>query len=236
MQPLIGITTYGADEEHRFSLRRHYIDAVVRAGGTAVMVPPIAASIDVYLTRLDGLIFGGGGDIDPERYGGQPHETIYSLDPERDEFELELARRSVSVRRPVLGICRGMQTLNVALGGTLIEHLPDVVGETIPHRLPPGVPGSHSVQLEADSRLGGILGEREFPAATWHHQAVRRPAEGLRVVAYAPDGTIEAAEMSDHPWLIAVQWHPELTAAADPVQQRLFDDFVQAAIRLRGER
>jgi putative glutamine amidotransferase len=233
MRPLIGITTYGADEDQRFTLPREYVDAVRRAGGLPLLVPPVAGMVEDVLSRVDALILAGGGDLDPAHYGGRPHETIYNLNRERDEFELELARLFLGTGRPLLGICRGMQTLNVALGGTLIEHLPDVVGETVLHRLPPREPGRHAVRVAQDSRLAAILGEPEFVSATWHHQAVRRPAEGLRIVAHAPDGTVEAAEMPEHPWLIAVQWHPELTAAEDPVQQRLFDDFIRAAITLR---
>lgn len=236
MRPLIGITTYGVDEDQRFTLPREYVDAVWRAGGLPLLVPPVAGMVEDVLSRVDGLLLAGGGDLDPSHYGGLPHETIYNLNRERDEFELELARLFLGTRRPLLGICRGMQTLNVALGGTLIEHLPDVVGETVLHRLPPREPGRHAVRVAPGSRLATILGELDFVSATWHHQAVRRPAEGLCVVAHAPDGTIEAAEMPDHPWLIAVQWHPELTAADDLVQQRLFDDFIRAASTLRDQR
>jgi len=236
MRPLIGITTYGQDEQQRFGLPREYVDAVWRAGGLPLLVPPLPGTVADVLSRLDGLILAGGGDIDPVHYGGQSHETIYNLDRERDQFELELAKLFLGTGRPLFGICRGMQTLNVALGGTLIEHLPDVVGEGVLHRLPPRAPGRHAVRVESGSRLAAILGELEFVSATWHHQAVRRPGERLRIVAQAPDGTIEAAEMPEHPWLIAVQWHPELTAADDPLQQKLFDDFVRAAITVRDQR
>jgi putative glutamine amidotransferase len=131
---------------------------------------------------------------------------------------------------PTLCICRGIQVLNVALGGTLIEHLPDEVGDTIAHRVPPRNPTQHPIRLEPGSRLADIIGQAEATTTSWHHQAIRRPAAGLDVVAHAPDGTIEAVEMPDHPWLVAVQWHPELTAANDPGQQRLFDALVKAVI------
>jgi putative glutamine amidotransferase len=143
---------------------------------------------------------------------------------------------------PTLGICRGLQVLNVALGGSLVEHLPDEVGEVITHRNPP--PGHaqissyalHPLRVDEASRLAAILGMTQVEPASWHHQAVRRVADGLQVVARADDGTVEAAELVDHPWLLAVQWHPEITAADDPAQQRLFDAFVAAARESAGRR
>ena len=131
---------------------------------------------------------------------------------------------------PTLAICRGTQILNVAEGGTLIEHLPDVVGETVIHRAPPREPVAHPVRVLPESRLAGVLGATDFSCMSWHHQAIRQVAPGFEVVAYAPDGTIEGLEMQSHPWLVAVQWHPELTAAEDPIQQRLFDALVEAAV------
>jgi putative glutamine amidotransferase len=123
--------------------------------------------------------------------------------------------------------------INVALGGTLVEHLPDEVGEDILHRLPPRKPAQHLIELRPDSQLANILAACQIDPASWHHQAIRQAAPGLQVVAHAPDGTIEAAEKPDHPWLVAVQWHPEITASEDPVQQRLFDALVEAARQRR---
>ncbi|RIK36198.1 MAG: peptidase C26 [Chloroflexi bacterium] len=233
--PLIGITTYGRDENNAFSLPAAYVDAVRRAGGIPVLIPPGEPNLDELMARLDGLILAGGGDLDPALYNGKHHETIYMLDPERDGSELEMVRRVVQSELPTLGICRGAQVINVALGGTLIEHLPDEVGEEVAHRLPPRQPTRHRITLETDSRLAGLLDAEEVEAASWHHQAIRRLAPGLDVVAQAPDGTVEAVEKRDHPWLIAIQWHPELTAADDPVQQRLFDRLVEAARRRQNQ-
>jgi putative glutamine amidotransferase len=227
--PLIGITTYGRDENQAFSLPAAYVDAVRRAGGMPVLIPPGEPNLAALLARVDGLILAGGGDMDPALYNGSPHETIYMIDPERDGSELALVQWVVQSETPTLGICRGAQVINVALGGTLIEHLPDEVGEEVLHRLPPRKPAQHHIEVASDSKLAGILDAEHVASISWHHQAIRQPASGLQVVAQAPDGTIEAAEKPDHPWLVAVQWHPELTAAEDPVQQRLFDALVAAA-------
>jgi putative glutamine amidotransferase len=230
-RPIIGITTYGRDEDNRFRLPCLYVDCVRRAGGAVLLIPPGDESYEELLAVVDGVILAGGGDLDPAIYGGRHHETIYSVDAERDAAELALARNIVRSDLPTLGICRGHQVLNVAMGGTLYEHLPDVVGDIVLHRLPPREPTEHAITVDPKSRLAAILGENQFSAASWHHQATRDVAEGLTVVARAPDGTIEACEMASHPWLYTVQWHPELTAHASPTQQRLFDALVDACRR-----
>ncbi len=227
--PLIGLTTYGRDSENQFPLPADYVEAVRRAGGVPLLIPPGESQLEPILARLDGLILTGGGDLDPSHYAGAAHESIYMVDPERDATELALARRIVETGMPCLCICRGAQVLNVALDGTLIEHLPDEVGDELSHRLPERRPTRHPILLEPGSRLAAILGRERIEAVSWHHQAVRRPGSGLQVVARAPDGTIEALEMPSHPWLLAVQWHPEMTAATDPVQERLFQALVAAA-------
>lgn len=227
-RPIIGITTYGRDEAGQFRLPCLYVDAVRRAGGVALLLPPGEDAFDEILRAVDGIILAGGGDLDPAHYSGPPHETIYNVDAERDRSELKLARQVVNADLPALGVCRGHQVVNVALGGTLHPHLPDVVGETILHRLPPREPTEHPIIVDERSRLAGILGETHFRAASWHHQAIHAAAAGLAVVARAPDGSIEACEMPAHPWFFTVQWHPELTAATNPTQQRLFDALVVA--------
>jgi putative glutamine amidotransferase len=226
--PVIGITTYGRDEKGRYTLPAEYVSAVERAGGVPVLIPPLPGHARRYLALVDGLVLAGGGDLDPAHYGGAAHDTLYGVDAQRDALELELARRIVERRQPTLAICRGMQVLNVALGGTLIEHLPAVVGETVLHRKPPREPTPHGIRIKPGSRLAAVTGATELAPLSWHHQAVRTAAPGLEVVATAPDGTIEAVELPAHPWLLAVQWHPELTAEKDPAQQRLFDALVGA--------
>jgi putative glutamine amidotransferase len=226
----VGLTTYSGDDQKReFYLPQEYVESVRRAGAVPLLIAPGERHLEALLARLDGLLLTGGGDLDPAHYHGRAHETVYMVSPQRDGMELTLARRALELAMPLFGICRGLQVINVALGGSLHEHLPDVVGETVMHRLPPREPVPHAVSVEAGTRLAGILGATEFSAASWHHQAVREPGAGLRVVARAPDGTVEALEHPAHERLLAVQWHPELTAARDSVQQRLFDAFVGMA-------
>ena len=234
--PLIGITTYGRDEENRFTLPSEYVDSVRRAGGLSILLAPGETELDRWLELVDGVILSGGGDLDPTLYGGTPHETVYMVDEERDRGELDLARKVLESGVPTLGICRGTQVINVALGGTLHVHLPEVFGSDVDHRLPPREPTPHCVRVDKDSRLAGIVGEIEFDCESWHHQAIKDVAPSLEVAAYAPDGVVEAVEKHDHPWLHAVQWHPELSSERDPVQQRLFDALAAAALRLRGTR
>lgn len=227
--PLIGLTTYGRGADNRYMLPAEYLDAVRRAGGVPVLIAPGESRLEAILEVIDALILSGGGDIDPSRYNGKRHETNYAIDQERDTHELELGRRAIDSGKPTLGICRGAQILNVVQGGTLIEHIPDEFGETVLHRAPPREPVTHGVKIKTGSRLAKILGRDQFDATSWHHQALRGTAAGFEAVAHAPDGSIEAIEMPDHPWLIAVQWHPELSAASDPLQQKLFDAIVEQA-------
>ena len=228
---LIGITTYGRDEQGSFTLPGEYVDSVRRAGAVPVLLTPGEKDIDRWIELVDGVVLVGGGDLDPARYGGSSHETIYMLDAERDSSELELTRKVIDTGMPTLGICRGTQVINVVLGGTLHEHLPDVVGEETLHREPPREPTPHRVRVVEGSRLARLLGEVDFEAQSWHHQAIKEVAPTLEIVAHAPDGVIEAIEKHDHPWLYAVQWHPELSSDRDPIQQRLFDALVEATTR-----
>jgi putative glutamine amidotransferase len=234
--PWIGVTTYGRDEEGRFHLPADYVEAIRRAGGVAVLLPPgdDAATVAALVDRLDGVVLSGGGDVDPARYGGDAsHPAIDRVDRERDAFELALVRAVVERGLPTLSICRGCQVVNVALGGTLHEHLPDVVGDALVHRPAGGERVVHAVEVEAGSHLATVMETVHPTPVSWHHQAPDRVAPPLRVVARASDGTIEALELPGHPWMVAVQWHPESSAAEDPAQQRIFDGLVEAARRRR---
>ncbi len=226
--PRIAITMYGRDENAAFSLPSEYVDSVRRAGGLPILLAPGEERWRELLYVADGWILAGGGDLDPELHGASAHESVYMVDEERDTSELTLAKTLVSGVQPTLGICRGTQVINVALGGTLHVHLPDVVGDEIAHRAPPREPVPHAVCVEDGTLLASLVEELEFDAESWHHQAIDRVPRELRVVARAPDGTIEAIEMPGHEWLVGVQWHPELTAERDRIQQRIFDRFVEA--------
>lgn len=227
--PLIGLTTYGRSADNRYALPAEYVDSVRRAGGIPVLLAPGESNWEVLLDRLAGFVLTGGGDIDPSAYGGARHTTNYGIDNERDAQELAIARCLIDHAVPTLGICRGAQILNVVEGGSLIEHIPEEVGESVLHRALPREATPHAIRIRPESRLMQVLARDEFEAMSWHHQAPRRIAPSLQVAASAPDGIVEAIEMAGHPWLIGVQWHPELTAASDPLQQRLFDALVAAA-------
>lgn len=237
--PLIAVTTYGANAEGEYHLRTTYVESIRRAGGACVLLPPSEPHLERIFSAADGLILAGGGDIAPHFYRGADHPLIYMVDESRDRMELQMAQSAVERNFPLLAICRGLQVLNVAHGGTLHPHLPDVYGETIPHRSPPRDPGRHTVAIEAGSRLADILRTVEPQVVSWHHQAAAEIGPRLRVVARAPDGVVEACEVTDRENCIGVQWHPEISAAADPVQQRIFDWLVdrcrqQMAFKAKG--
>jgi putative glutamine amidotransferase len=228
--PVVGLTTYGRNAEGRYTLPAEYVEAVRRAGGVPLLIAPGEPRWEALLDLVDAFVLTGGGDIDPAHYAGRKHALNYGIDLERDKLELAVARRLIDTGMPTLGICRGAQILNIVEGGTLIEHIPEEVGETVLHRAPPREPVPHVIHVRPGSRLSQILQRDQIEAASWHHQAPRKVADSFEVVATAPDGIVEAIEMRTHPWLVAVQWHPELTAASDPLQQRLFDAVVQAAV------
>lgn len=237
--PVIGISSYdrGGDPEG-FSVPAGYVDAVRGAGALPVILPSAEPSPARFLDVVDGLIISGGGDLSPELYDGQPHETVYQVCKERDRFEVELVRTVLERGNlPLLCICRGAQVLNVACGGTLHAHVPDRFGEQVTHRLPPRLPTRHGVRVDRASRLAEILGETQIDVCSWHHQAIDRLGEGLRPVAWADDGVVEAVEHGEHGWCVGTQWHPEMQLdEAHPV--KLFCAFVEASRRIRnsGER
>lgn len=227
--PIIGVTTYSRNELGHFQLPSAYVDAIRAAGGVPILLSPGESNLPTLLPLLDGLVFSGGGDIEPEAYGGSHHHTVYAVDPERDEFDLSLAKLALAQQFPILGICRGMQVLNVVGGGNLVVHIPEHYGSEILHRTEhPRHPVEHLVQIQAESRLAQILDQTEVNIVSWHHQAVQTVATHWQVVAASADGVIEAIEHQSHPWAIAVQWHPEMSAET-PWHQRLFAALVKAA-------
>ena len=232
---LIGVTMYGRSQDGKFELPGDYIDAVRRAGGIPVLLTPGEAQRDALFDRLDGLVLTGGGDIAPAEYGSPGHATIRNVNPERDASELYLAKRAVDAQLPMLAICRGLQIVNVAYGGTLHENVPDVYDESVVHRAPPRRPTPHCIRVSPNSRLAAVTRDTEFTCQSWHHQAVKDLAPEFVAIAHADDGLIEAIESPRYPQLLCVQWHPELTAADDPIQQRLFEQLVAFAQQRGGE-
>jgi putative glutamine amidotransferase len=227
-RPLIGISSYGrAGERQTFSLPCEYVDVVRLAGGVPLVLPAVEGEIPEALEAIDALILPGGGDVDPAHYGGVHHDANYGISAERDGFEMALARAALALRDlPILCICRGMQLMNVTLGGDLVPHIPDHYGNGVVHRRPGLKPIEHPVRIEPASALGGLIGTGDLTVQSVHHQAVGRLGKGLRAVAWSPDGVIEAFESAEHPFLVGVQWHPELGGLGDDRQRRLFEALV----------
>ncbi len=232
---MIGLPTYV--EQTRFNawdlpaavLPHAYVEMVVAAGGIPVLLPPAGVARPELVRRLDGVLLTGGADIDPARYGGPSAGVPGYTRPDRDESEFALFELARSAGMPILAVCRGLQLANVALGGTLIPHLPDVVG----HEEHSGVAGGFNairVLTAAGSRVAELAGP-EVKVHCHHHQAVDRLADGLTAAAHAADGTIEAVEASDGSFLVGVQWHPE----ADATDRRLILALVEAADTYRRE-
>ena len=245
LRPLIAVTTSevrpskpvratpeGDPPQREMALGLKYLRAIEAAGGIPVVVPPLETSAaDQLLDRVSGVCLSGGPDLDPVAYGAREHERIGPTWREVDAFELALARAADSRGLPILAICRGLQALNVARGGTLHQHLPDVVGEEINHRQEaPGAEATHWVTFTAGSRLSRVLGRRRAKVNSFHHQAVDELGERLAITGRARDGTVEGVEATDREFVVAVQWHAE--AMADRAEQAaLFRAFVRAAER-----
>lgn len=241
--PIVGITVYHLPAGRiqpwvggAFAVQDTYVAALARAGARSVLLPfptPDAADLD----GIEGLLLVGGGDLDPARWGAEPHPRTYGVDPMRDEHELGLLRTAIANGVPTLAVCRGLQVLNVAMGGTLDQHLPDR-GDVIAHGDTTAGAGAstHPVEVVAGTRLAATVGDVRIEAcASEHHQGIERLGEGLMVSARSADGVIEAVEpiSPSDPWLMGVQWHPERTAAVDHHHQDLFDGLVAAGRRSR---
>jgi putative glutamine amidotransferase len=235
MRPLIGITSYA--EEIRWGVWTEdaalvplaYVRAVEHAGGRPLVVPPSKDGLEETLDALDGVIFSGGGDLDPELYGAEPHDETDEPRTERDAAELRLLEAALDRDMPVLAICRGSQLLNVARGGDLEQHLPETIGHE-QHRHEPGSFSDHEVTVAADSRLGGLLGDRA-PVKSHHHQGYGRIGSGLQEVAWAEDGVVEGLEDAAKRFALGVLWHPE-----EGEDFALFQGLVEEARRYREER
>jgi putative glutamine amidotransferase len=247
-RPLIGVTTSEMREAVRtvplpegdpptreMALGMVYLKAVERAGGLPVVLPPMRhAAIGPLLDRLDGLCLSGGPDLDPEAYGESPHHLLGEVEPDLDAFELALAQEADARALPVLGICRGAQAMNVARGGTLHQHVADVVGTRIHHRQTEvaRVP-THLVVVDGDTLLAQVIGPGELAVNSFHHQAVDRLGRDLRATAHATDGLVEGIEGEGPALYLGVQWHAE-GLIEDPRNHALFATLVDAAAERRG--
>ena len=233
-RPVVGITTYVVPakwsywDQEAALVPADYVHAVDRAGGRPLLVPPSGDGIEETLDAVDGLVFSGGADLEPELYGQEAHAETSGISADRDGFELALLEGALARDMPVLAICRGSQVLNVARGGDLVQHLPDVVGDE-KHKHTPGTFADHDVTLEEGTRLAALLGDHA-PVKSHHHQGFGRVGLGLRVAAHAEDGTIEAVEDPSRRFAFGVLWHPE--AGEDT---KLFEELVRQAGEYRSK-
>ena len=245
-RPLIGVTTQtlqaidGIPEglPHSVVMNQRYYHAVASAGGAPVLVPLLddLETLRAIYERTDGILIPGGVDVDPATFGEKPHERLGRIDPARDRVEIQLVKWAVEDNKPLLGLCRGLQVINVALGGTLYQDLETEYPNPIKHDYFPTYGYSrdhlaHQVAVEAGSRMRHALVDAAVPVNSMHHQGIKALATGLSASAVAPDGLIEAAESTSESYIVGVQWHPEVFELSDPSSGVLFTDFVQAASR-----
>lgn len=234
MKPIIGISVDCKQDPEdvrsggKLSLNWNYAQAVAEAGGVPILIPP-TADMAAVAEIIDGWLIPGGDDIDAKNFGEENHPKVELQDPARFDGEARLYKAAPK-DLPIFGICYGCQFVNVMRGGSLIQHLPDVVGHE-------GHTGGtmQGYQLESGSKVANIIGDTEIEGKSYHHQAVGRVGNGLGVVAKNEDGTVEAIEAQDHPWLIGLQWHPERTLS-DPKTRKIFTDFVNAASNFKQAR
>ncbi len=215
---------------------RVYLDAVLRAGGEPVTLSPRELRLDDAVTLLDrfhGLVLMGGADVDPHLYGQQRQPHVYGVNPEQDQFEMALVHAALVSKIPTLAVCRGIQLVNVALGGTLIQHIGETGVQHAPEKFPAGQDFAlHDVSIVKGSKLASAMGTTKSRVASFHHQGLDEIAKGLKITASSSDGLVEGLEHTGMgQWLVGVQWHPEDTAATDPHQQSLYDELVKRAAR-----
>lgn len=238
-RPLVAVAAYHLADDRvsrwpqgGFGVPAPYVERMRAAGArTAILAPGEPGDPAEILAPFDALLLVGGGDVDPARYGAEPGDTLYGVEPDRDAFEIDLVREAVRAGLPTLCICRGMQVLNVAFGGTLHQHLPGMTG-LLAHGVPlDGTESLHDVEVEDGTLLRSATGARSLACSSHHHQGVNRVGDDLRVSGRSADGLAEALEPADGAagWALAVQWHPEDTAGRDPAQQGLFDELVRRA-------
>lgn len=236
--PLIGITAYEKTVHHKPTMRMagaiaEYHESVLAAGGLPVLIPQSLDDdqLNALFGRLDAVLLPGGGDINPARYGHDPHPKTALIDNIRDDFELRLTRRAIDANKPILAICRGHQMMNVALGGTLWQHVETDLPDSKPHDYyslgSEWTHLTHTVRIAPDSRLASLLGKQAIRTNSFHHQAIQTLGDGLQVTAVSEDETIEAVELPGHRFAVGVQWHPEHLTALVPEMQGLFRGLVE---------
>ncbi|HWR38296.1 MAG TPA: gamma-glutamyl-gamma-aminobutyrate hydrolase family protein [Patescibacteria group bacterium] len=243
-KPVIGITTNLAPAENtvmtgmlRAFVGADYVESVVRAGGIPLLLPPVSdrALIREQLEVVDGLILSGGADVSPLAFGEEPIEKLGTVDDCRDQFELELARLAAGEKKPLLGICRGIQVLNVAYGGTLFQDLGQIEGCNIKHFQSTTYRDAvtHTVVIEPGSALADIVGAETVQVNSFHHQSLKKVAPGLSVTAYSRDGVVEAVESRGEHFVLGIQWHPELLTGKYPAMLALFEALIKVAKKTR---
>ena len=216
-----------------YAVPDNYVEAVRRAGGRPVLLlPGERAEPAELLDLVDALLLVGGGDVEPARYGGDGGPTIYGVEPDRDALEVDLLRTAAERSIPTLAVCRGIQVMNVAFGGTLIPNLPDEPGMLV-HGSPTEVAVRHTVKTAPDGLLAAVTDVDVLECASHHHQALAELGDGVVACGWSEDGLVEAIERGEG-WMLGVQWHPEETAGTDPAQQRLFDTLVEQATGRRA--
>lgn len=237
-KPIIGLDSdiyLVPGQRERVFMYMTYVEALRRAGAIPVIVPPQPENAALIVRQLDGLVLAGGFDCDPSAYGEDRHETCQLMDPRRQENGLSLAKASRACGIPTLGVCLGMQVMNVAAGGSLMQDIGSQFDTEIQHASEPENRVRHDVLVEQGTKLAGWIGEREINVNSSHHQAVARVGEGLRVTAHAPDGIIEAIEDPKHPFYIGVQWHPE-DMTGEACASSIFGAFLEAARKYAEEK
>jgi len=235
MQPLIGITTNQSHNVYwqpTITLMQSYVNAVTQAGGVPVLIPSLIEEDgwDAVYSHLDGILFSGGGDISLDYFSGDPHPRIDDVDLQRDSVELKFVQAAASDGKPFLGICRGCQVVNVALGGTLYTHIPDQFPNALDHAYPGNMRTVlvHEVKIEEGTHTAEIYGEPIIQVNSLHHQGLKDIASSLRIAGHSPDGLVEAIELPDHPFGLAVQWHPEWLTHQESTRN-LFRKFIDVA-------
>jgi putative glutamine amidotransferase len=237
-KPIIGIGTdvqSPTGERERAFIYLTYVEALRRAGAIPVLVPPQPENAKEIVDELDGVLLAGGEDCDPALFGEQRHPTVEPMDPRRQTNDVSLAKAARERGIPTLGICLGVQVMNVAAGGSLVQDIDSQMETEIRHASEPENRARHDVLVEQGTKLAAILGERELNVNSSHHQAIKRVGEGLRVTALAPDGVIEGLEDPKHPFYVGVQWHPE-DMSGEASAAGIFGAFVDAARRHAAEK